>query len=183
MQLEMVRRSAPFKKAELLPGWSVRRYSGSHDEVVHWLEICRHGLLSEDYGEHDFQNCMVEREDLVLTEDLFFLVDENGVYAATFAAFRMANGMGYLHMVGLKPEYRGKKIGNAISALASERFEEYGCPLSFLSTDDFRLGAIKSYLNAGFLPYIRKGYEEEMRLRWGNVCKELGIGVPEFVFE
>lgn len=79
---------------------------------------------------------------------------------------------GGLGWVMALPEMRGKKLGAAVVAAAMHRTVEQGHPLMALLTDDFRLPAIKLYLQYNWRPWL---YMEDMPQRWKNVCKELGI--------
>jgi hypothetical protein len=49
---------------------------------------------------------------------------------------------------------------------------EAGCHGAYLTTDDFRVPAIRSYLRAGFLPVL---YQEDMAQRWAAVLQAMGI--------
>ena len=81
-------------------------------------------------------------------------------------------GTGYLHMVGVLPEYSGRSLGYAISLAALEVMRAHGDSRAILHTDDFRLPAIRAYLKLGFEPVIDS---EAMRERWKAVFAALGM--------
>ncbi len=73
---------------------------------------------------------------------------------------------GQLHMVGTKPEHRGKHLGYWVSVAALHQFGKEGRRDVMLSTDDFRLPAIKTYLQMGFEPVL---VHENQPRRWRDV--------------
>lgn len=73
---------------------------------------------------------------------------------------------GYLHMVGVLPEYSGKALGLNISLAALHMLKRHGYSKAVLQTDDFRLAAIKSYLRLGFKPVYNCENAEE---RWSEI--------------
>ncbi len=70
---------------------------------------------------------------------------------------------GNLHMVSVRADKRGLKLGHAVCAEAVKKFIGYGVCEADLSTDDFRVSAIAIYLKLGFYPYL---YKEDMAERW-----------------
>lgn len=81
---------------------------------------------------------------------------------------------GYIHMVACRPEYRGMGLGNVLNNIALKFLYDAGCNNAYLTTDDFRLPAIKSYITAGLLPVLYND-ADEMESRWLNVLSELNI--------
>lgn len=109
----------------------------------------------------------------LLAEKLLLLEGQNTSEAAP-AAVRHADGTGYIHMVGALPACRGKGIGHAMLAHALEELQARACPVVTLTTDDHRLAAIKTYLDAGFRPVLRYDPDSDMRARWDAVIAALG---------
>ena len=73
---------------------------------------------------------------------------------------------GYVHWVGVVPEHQGKKLGYVATLAVLEAFVPLGCHDAVLETDDFRLSAIQTYLNLGFLP---ENTHESHPERWAAV--------------
>ena len=71
-----------------------------------------------------------------------------------------------------------------LNSVAMTALYEAGAQVAYLTTDDFRLPAIKSYLKAGFYPvlYAREEYDT-MRQRWTSVLEKLGVENPGFIEE
>ena len=76
-------------------------------------------------------------------------------------------------MVSVHRDYRSRGLGNGLMALALRALAPREPRLIYLTTDDWRLPAIKSYLSAGFLPVI---YGEGDKIdRWRAALQKLGV--------
>lgn len=157
----------------ILPeGYSVVTHT---DELVpQWLEICD----SLNGGSRDiakFENAVLKNPD-ISPERIFYITDPEGKYVATaIARWWSEEKHGGLHMVETRPEYRGLGLGRAICTVAVAALDELGTVRDRLSTDEFRIPAIKIYLSLGFVPWL---YEDDMYDRWVGVMK--GLGYSEY---
>ncbi len=61
-------------------------------------------------------------------------------------------GGGELGWVATDPDHRGRRLGEAVSAAAVDRFLRADYRYIYLKTDDFRHSAIRMYLRMGFEP-------------------------------
>ena len=172
-QLKMLRYQGKVTPRPLPEGYHFELFRGRSEEIDDWVEICRHGLLPEEGNIEHFQSAIMSYPNLVPTQDLFFVVDGDGKRVATSASVCHPNGEGYLHMVAALPECRGKGIGHAMLAHALEMMEARRCTHAVLTTDDFRLPAIKTYLDGGFRPVIYDDPDSDMRERWDGVIAAL----------
>jgi mycothiol synthase len=77
---------------------------------------------------------------------------------------------GELSFVVASPAHAGKGLGRAVTAAVVRRFLEAGYRRIYLKTDDFRLPAIKVYLQVGFEPLL---FADDMAGRWAAVDREL----------
>ena len=87
-----------------------------------------------------------------------FVIDFGGVPVATASARLVPDaypGSGYVHWVGTSTAHRGKRLGTLVSLAVLYEFVPLGCRDAVLETDDFRVPAIKVYLNLGFVPEYR----------------------------
>ncbi|MBQ7700454.1 MAG: GNAT family N-acetyltransferase [Clostridia bacterium] len=172
-QLRMIRND---KKIPDAPDWSglvCRTFTGSEQDIEAWLDIVQYGLTEKREDKAFFRECMYSHGELEY--DKFFIVECGGVPAATLAVIcDYEKKQGYIHMVGCKPEFRGLGIGNKLAIQAVITYMSAGMESAYLTTDDFRIPAIKSYLKAGFVPDI---INEEHKQRWENVLKNMG-GTP-----
>ncbi len=170
-QLKMYRLAGtPIEDAPLPEGYSISNYKTEEDKLA-WVECCKNGLVNDDATAKDFDNAM-EGHGVNIEKDVFFL-DHNGEHIGTVTAFvRKEDNSGDMHMVGIRTDYRGKGLSKFLSIVTCKHLDEAGVDYTVLTTDEWRKGAIKGYLNAGFLPVK---YDHGMKKRWCAVLEDLGV--------
>ncbi len=101
-----------------------------------------------------------------------FYLAKDGVDVAVAAAVEMPTypGEGWLHFVGIDPAARGLGLSHHIVLATLYSFWAQGYKSVVLSTDDFRIPAIKSYLKLGFEPIM---LDETHPERWEKVLAEI----------
>lgn len=100
-----------------------------------------------------------------------FFVQYKGVPVATITLILDYEKLhGYVHMVACKKEYRGLNIGNLLARIAEYNLKKAGMKTAHLTTDDWRLPAIKTYLNVGFKPDVS---DDEYKMRWEKVMFQI----------
>jgi len=179
-QLKMRWKRQEVKPVHLPDGFTVRNFTGTDADIDSWLTITQNGLLSQDATHENYITAMVDHPDLDI--NYIFIIENEGAGVATVTPIVHANKRGYVHMVACKPAYRGLGIGNALISIALRFLVEADCENVDLTTDDFRLPAIKSYITAGFLPVLYAD-TAEMETRWTKVMKVLAIDTLEAVDE
>lgn len=128
------------------------------ESVHHGMDIYRHAVLG-------FPDVAHER--------IFLAREPGGRCVATAAArWNPDTRRGGLHMVRTVPEYRGLGLGRAVSVAATAALDALGTERDELSTDEYRVPAIRLYLSLGYVPWL---YEDDMFGRWQGVLGELGI--------
>jgi mycothiol synthase len=160
---------------DLPEGYRLRTYRPG-DEAA-WAEIMNTGQM----GEWD-----VTRTNAELTgrpqfdpEGLFFVIagqDELPIGSA--CAWRLSpeeTETGYLHMVCVLPEHRGRRLSYVLCLAVLDRFRQRGYQRALLDTHDWRLGAIKVYLQLGFQPLYRDPLHPQ---QWQEVVRALGWFEP-----
>ena len=188
-QLKMLRPSAPVRPRALPEGYAYCGYDRSEEQLAQWLDMSFQGqLLPEnppEGGEYRdwFKRTVLDYADLNPDEDIIFVTAPDGHMVATICAVKHGEDQGYIHMVAAHPDSRGKGIGHAMLAYALEKLEARGCAYSILTTDDFRLSAIKTYLDAGFRPVLWADPESDQRARWDAVIAALGYEPVEYFEE
>lgn len=170
-QLEMMRPSLEaLPQVHTPPGHSLRTFQPG-DEAA-WCRLVnesvgseytpatmRRSLLSQPWFDH---------------RDLFF-AEEDGTIVGTACAQRERaadEGVGLVHMLAVDPAHRGLGLGRFLLAATLRRLRDVGCRAAALSTDDFRLPAIRLYLAFGFRP---NATHESHAGRWQEVLKRLGL--------
>lgn len=110
-----------------------------------------------------------------LPDGVFVVVHEaSGEIVATAMASHRPSPLhpcgGELGWVAADPGHAGRGLGRVVCAGALKRFLDAGYRRLYLSTDDFRLAAIKTYLKMGFRPFL---FAPDMEKRWQTVCRKL----------
>ena len=111
----------------------------------------------------------------ILPDGAFVVVVDERIVATTFAQRKSIpthpNG-GEVGWVAADPDHRGKGLGKVLVAAATGRLIAAGFGDIFLLTDDWRLPAIRVYLDLGFQPHIT---HETHPARWRTVREQLGL--------
>jgi len=101
-----------------------------------------------------------------------FVVLGEDIVAVTFASRRSLEPMiGGLDFVACHPDHRGKGFGRAVCTAVLKYLVDRGYRRVTLSTDDWRLPAIRTYLSLGFVPEMCR---EDMPGRWKAIYEKLG---------
>lgn len=173
MQLRMYLSAESFAT---LPPWNppdgyiMRGYQlGDEDGWLHLMALA--GFNGWDRVKFDSYLAVPERR-----EGSRVVVCGNEIVAATFASQRSVEPpVGALDYIIGHPEHKGKQLGCSVCAaviryLVSCRYERI-----VLSTDDWRLPALKTYLKLGFLPNLCR---EDMPDRWRAIYQKLYFPLP-----
>jgi mycothiol synthase len=171
-QLEMLLPSlASLPEVEVADGYTLRTYRDG--DLAVWAQ-----LVSECIGgRYDDAAC---RESLLMgtpsftPEDLFF-AEKDGEVVGTTCAHRKhppEEGPGIIHMVGVFTAHRGHGLGRTLVIAALRRLCDLGYREVVLSTDDFRLSALRTYLGLGFRPVFS---HPSHTARWEAAYQQLGL--------
>ena len=79
-------------------------------------------------------------------------------------------GHGYIHMLGVLPEHRGKSLGRALALTAIARSAREGYHVHRLFTDDHRVEAIRLYHDLNYVPLV---VHESHWERWEALARQL----------
>ncbi len=149
-------------------GFTYRSYNGSEADREAWVAICRHGELME--GEENAFERYITAANGYRPESVFFILDGEEPVATTTLLLQDGQ-LGVVHMVAVRPDYLGRGLGNYLNRIALAEASRIGCVGVRLTTDEWRVPAVKSYLKYGFRPVL---YEEDMEGRWTAFFKEHG---------
>ena len=151
-------------------GFAFRTFENSEKDIDTWLDIVQYGLTDGKQTVEVFKSAMEGHPDY--SPEHVYFVEENGNACATISVFcNDETKQGYVHMVAAKPEVRGKGIGTALAKFAVNKLIEGGMQEAHLTTDDFRIPAIKTYLKAGFEPCLEGS--EDFQSRWEAVIEKI----------
>ncbi len=162
-------------EVSLPPGYFLRSHMPG--DAAHWVAIINRAFGTTGWTPDRFRDGMTGSP-FYQPGRILFVCAPDGVPCATASAFRhdaFGERTGYLHMVGVRPDYAGLRLGYAVSLAALHRFRCEGCEEAVLHTDDHRLAALKTYLRLGFEPCI---VHENQPARWAAVRRALGQPPP-----
>ncbi len=170
-QLKMYRLpGTAYEDYELPDGYSVSKYKTEKDKTD-WVECCKNGLVGDDADKKAFDRAITDNENIDVFNDVFFL-DYKGEHIGTVTFFVNEKNIGDMHMVGIRNDFRGRGLAKYLSLIVIKEMESRGVKYALLTTDEWRKGAVKSYLSAGFLPVK---YDRGMIPRWEAVLEDYKI--------
>ena len=167
-QLRMVRQSLKFVEVPPTPkNYNLRQFHMGDDKSYQELF---------DLAFH-MPDALVKTLEKALT-DGFFVIEHipSSTIVASCVAERESNTSNncILGWLVCDPSHTGKKLGTIVAAAVTNKLAKEGCVNPRLSTDDFRLSAIRIYLDLGWKPYL---YKPDMEQRWDETCTRLGRDV------
>ena len=176
-QLHMYRPDGPLEPCEVPEGYILR--TARLEDGPQWCHCCRDGYLSiEEESQELFEKNMLSDPNVSLDRIFVLETQEHQIVATATAMLTDDPTHGRLHMVANPVEFRGKGLSKVVCWAVVDALQKLGRTTSSLSTDDFRLGAIKTYLRLGYLPVL---YQEDMEARWLDVMKILGYSTLQTV--
>ena len=163
------------KAPEVPVGCEIVTYPELDGAKDKWLDIVQHGLSIGRKTEEYYHRMMLSLE--LYREDKCFFLLENGQAVATVTVLcNYETNAARIHMVACAESARGKGYGTLLSKLAEYVLKREGMQTARLSTDDWRIPAIKSYLGIGFAPDLST---DDFKERWGKIYEQIGRELAE----
>lgn len=172
-QLGMIHKMKELPEYTLADGFTLRMYQPGDEPA--WTEICSFGLLNPEDMAEGWNKCMLAMETLVPERDVYFICDQSGKAVATCTAFALSDTVCLLHMLGALPEARGHRLATSMTAYGVRKMAKEmpaGERMMRLKSDDFRVSAVRTYLQCGFQPVL---FDVDMDTRWKAICDKLDI--------
>ena len=160
------------EKPELnLPdGFTVTTLPKLSDGVEKWLDLMQFGL-SEKREDYEFYLNLMPRFNKNYDENkCFFIMNGERAVATITVICDDETKEGYIHMVACHPDMRGRGLGGALNRIAVGELIDSGMKTAHLTTDDWRIPAIKSYLKIGFVP---DESTDNFKERWDKIFSSL----------
>ncbi|AZN39312.1 GNAT family N-acetyltransferase [Paenibacillus albus] len=128
-----------------------------------------------DYQAGTFEQVMVDNYSY-LPERVHVLFDETSTPCGTATAWsqpwRWGENEGFIIFVGVIPSHRGHGLGTSMVLQLCDVIAHRGEQAVLLNVDSDNLPAIKSYLNAGFLPRLTAPGEAQ---KWSEIFQQLNV--------
>ncbi len=180
-QLKMRITATDKSEPELPAGFIVRAADDSSvADRQAWVDICKNGLLPENADIQMYEDVLIKHEGYKAGDTFFVINTSDRRPVATVTTICLPGNEGYVHMVAAREEARGKGIGNFLSDFAVYNLICQGRTNIWLTTDDFRVSAIRSYLRSGFRPV---DCDTDMEERWLAWVEKYGYNDVEFLDE
>lgn len=159
-------------------GYRLRTYQPG-DEAA-WGEIMEAtGGIGREWTVDRVRERMIERPQFE-PEGMFFATcdAEQNRPVASATAWRSPveqRVLGNVHMVCALDAHRGRGLGRLVTLAVLHYLRDRGFAMADLSTDDWRLAAVKSYLGLGFVPIYRTDPDrlDDHESRWSAIFTEL----------
>ena len=159
------------QELNLPEGYNIVSFPDLDGALDAWLDIVQYGISGDKRDESYFIKYMSDKP-YFNPKFCYFVTYENKPIATITVICDTDKLHGLIHMVACMPEFRGKGIGRILNILAVNTLKENGMKTAYLTTDDWRLPAIKGYLKSGFTP----NYDvEDGKARWEAVLSNLGM--------
>lgn len=175
MEQLVMQANAPYKPTtrHLPEGYRFVLFDESEKDIADWKAIMMDPPAPRDGADSCYHLMIDTYEDIDKKHDIHFIENAQGERVATVTTITHRDQTGYVHMVKAIQAERGKGLGQAVAQYALQIFERRGIDTIVLTTDDFRLPAIKTYLDAGFLPVVHGTKDSEINRRWDAVLQNL----------
>jgi mycothiol synthase len=155
---------------EMPEGYRLRHYVDT-DKVEYLRLIDSEGWKLNEEQFKTFYN-------LIIPKGFFIIEDvDSGNIVSTAVALHNPDCSHYYFPFGgdigfvvTQPEHRGKGLGYIATLAATKRLINGQYTSIRVVTNDHRTAAIKTYLNAGCLPFL---YNIDMEIRWEIICNQL----------
>ena len=150
-------------------GYSLREFSECDGGEAAWDRI-----IAESFKDPSISFEKLMRGDPEYRPDRVLFIccgDEPVATASAWYLKEFGEDFGVIHMVGALSGHSGRGLGVAVVKAAMRKLKREGRHFARLTTDDFRLPAIKSYLRLGFKPVIVDANQPE---RWKRIYAILG---------
>jgi len=160
-------------QAVIMPeGTGFRTLDTVENGVDVWLDIVQYGLSKKPETYEYYEKSMLGKP-CYTEKDCYILYCDGAPAATVTVVINEENADGNVHMVACKPEFRGRGFGKLMSVFAVGKLKERGMRTAYLTTDDWRVPAIKSYLDAGFFPVES---DDDFKKRWAEIRRIISEG-------
>ncbi len=127
-------------------------------------------IIESAFGMHFDFDFLIKAGDYSPEKVLYLIKDGKPIATTTAVENEAFKGEGWFRMVGVHKNFMGMGAGKKIAVAALNSLRSRGYKTAVLSTDDYRIPAIKLYLSVGFEPVI---LDESHKERWKKVFDQI----------
>lgn len=173
-QLLMVWYSAPIEPTPIPDGYDFHVWHRGGDETLDFATYKRAWIeMRAAEGIEPITNWFpIVYDDPRVPDDGFFTVLCRGELVAT-SCIQLGEhtpDSATVHAVAASPSHKGKRLGRIITEAVMLQAHRRGIERVYLTTDDWRIAAVKIYLDLGFRPVL---WDTDMRERWQKLLVQL----------
>ncbi len=169
MQLKMYRPETLALPEIVVPeGFTIREMRPGEEAC--WSYCCMGEFGVDTLSEEAYLRKMASDSSVEMRNVFYACRNDEPVGTAT--AKCSEEGHPYLHYIAVNESARGHRLAYALIATVLHRHAENGRLGCFLTTDDFRVPAVKSYINMGYLPVL---WTDDARERWEKMLRIYGM--------
>lgn len=113
---------------------------------------------------------------VIAARQIYIFKQENqpvGTITAWFDTDFEGQNFGRLHFLAVTPECQRKGLAKVLMSSGLQRLKELGHTQAYLSTSSTRIGAIRLYLQFGFVPLIRTAEDHSL---WQQILRAIELG-------
>ena len=170
--MRWVNDGAPFEEIILPDGFSIKTLNELENGIEIWLDIIKHGLTDTRKSEEYYNANMLSYKNYTPDKCFFILYGGKAIATITVICDDIKKE-GYIHMVACHEDFRGRGIGTLLNKLAMKILKTEEMQTAYLTTDDWRIPAIKSYFRAGF--YADES-TDDFKMRWASIREKIKNG-------
>lgn len=157
-------------RPELPAGFTFRPLTeGDADELAALVTAAYHPEHDQPWDGARIRAELLDASDVLET---WLIVDGSGRIHATASErvlpYIYTDGTGYVHFVATSSASQGLGLGRAITLQVLHSFVERGLNRAVLNTADFRIPAVRLYLQLGFIPEYR---DDSERAAWSALFR------------
>lgn len=161
---------------QLPDGFAFHRWKRGGDEFFTAEEFKEQWIRMRDpaFGETMIKWYHTVYDDPRVPDDGFFLIiapDGSMASSACIQYGEHTSNSATVHAVSTDEKYRGLGLARANMIKLMNHTVDNGFPELWLTTDDWRIPAVKLYLHLGFMPVLS---EPDMRPRWLALLDKIG---------
>ncbi len=160
-------------------GYTVENYNKSEEHRRAFYRLWEGKDGTKEQVDASMRSAFETYRDCIPEKDIFFVRYGGELIGTITAIYHPKENAGYVHMVALREDFRGKHLARPLNYIAMKKIYEDGGSYAYLTTNDWRENAIRGYIHAGFVPQMNAILPREKKKiidRWRKIYEKLDLG-------